>query len=354
VSTPRSYPEVQIDPVSQAVVGATAAQVFLTDRLGKLAFACGAVGGLLPDLDVLIRSSSDPLLAVEMHRHFTHALAMVPVGGVIAALPFLAMRSNRQRWRAIVAACTLGYASHAPLDVLTSYGTMWLWPFSRARLELDWMSIVDPLFTIPLLVLTLLARTRSSLRLAYLAAAFALAYVAFGGMLHYRAATVQAGLAASRGHHLERGRVMPTLGNVIAWRSVYVAGGEIHADAIRISPFGSSTVVEGGRIALLASAPLEAAASGPLRERFARDFARFTWFADGFVARDQTDPTALADMRYSLLTEGFEPLWGVRFHADGRQVPVEWVELMQHRERGLTDLWQLITGQSPHLRAWLR
>jgi inner membrane protein len=84
-----------LDPVSQAVVGATAAQVFLTDRLGKQAFACGAVGGLLPDLDVLIRSTSDPLLAVEMHRHFTHALALVPIGGLIAALPFLSVRDNR-------------------------------------------------------------------------------------------------------------------------------------------------------------------------------------------------------------------------------------------------------------------
>jgi len=79
-----------VDPVSQAVVGAAAAQVFLTDRLGKQAFACGAVGGLLPDSDVLIRSTADPLLAVEMHRHFTHALALVPIGGLIAALPFLA------------------------------------------------------------------------------------------------------------------------------------------------------------------------------------------------------------------------------------------------------------------------
>lgn len=122
-----------MDPVSQAVVGATAAQFALTDRLGKRAFACGAVGGLLPDLDVLIRSAADPLLAVEMHRHFTHALAMVPAGGAIAALPFLMTRDNRQRWRAIVAACTLGYASHAPLDVLTSYGTLWLGPMRSKR-----------------------------------------------------------------------------------------------------------------------------------------------------------------------------------------------------------------------------
>jgi hypothetical protein len=58
-------------------------------------------------------------------------------------------------------------------------------------------------------------------------------------------------------------------------------------------------------------------------------------------------------MRYSLATGGFAPLWGIRFHADGREPPVEWVELMRHRERSLTELWQLLTGRSPHLRAWL-
>jgi inner membrane protein len=342
-----------LDPVGQAVVGATAAQVFLTDRLGKQAFACGAVGGLLPDVDVLIRSTSDPLLAVEMHRHFTHALALVPIGGLIAALPFLSMRNNRRRWRAIIAACTLGYASHAPLDVLTSYGTLWLWPFSPARLELDWMSIVDPLFTVPLLMLTLMGRVWSKRGPALVAAAFALAYVALGGALHHRGATAQAGLAASRGHRVEHSRVMPTLGNVLVWRSVYVAGGEIHADAIRVVPFGAPAVVEGKNVPLHPAVQRDVAVGGALGERFVRDFARFAWFADGFVARDPADPTVLADMRYSLDPGEFEPLWGVRFHTDGRENPVEWVELMRGRGRGFAELWQLITARSPRLQSWL-
>ncbi len=343
-----------MDPVSQAVVGAVTAQAVLTGRLGgRRAFACGAIGGLLPDLDVAIRSSVDPLLAMEMHRHFTHALVTVPLGGAIAALPFLLRRTNRPDARAILAACTLGYLSHAPLDIVTSYGTLWLWPFSRTRLELDWISIVDPLFTIPLLVLALLACARSSARPAWLALAFALAYIGLGGVLHHRAQAVQVELAASRGHAAERGRVMPTLGNMVVWRSVYVAGGELHADAIRVLPFGPPAVVAGGRVALVTALPPEAAAGGAAGARQVRDFARFAWFADGFVARDPADPTVLADMRYSLDTAGFAPLWGVRFHAAPRDLPVEWVELMQHRERALVELWQLVTGRSPHLRAWL-
>jgi hypothetical protein len=41
-------------------------------------------------------------------------------------------------------------------------------------------------------------------------------------------------LADSRGHDIVRGRAMPTLGNIIVWRSLYEdADGRLHADAVR-------------------------------------------------------------------------------------------------------------------------
>ena len=43
----------------------------------------GALGGMAPDLDVFIRSSTDPLLFLEYHRQFTHALIFIPFGGLI-------------------------------------------------------------------------------------------------------------------------------------------------------------------------------------------------------------------------------------------------------------------------------
>ncbi len=38
------------------------------------------------DLDVLIKSSTDPLLALEYHRHFTHSLLFIPVGALVCTL----------------------------------------------------------------------------------------------------------------------------------------------------------------------------------------------------------------------------------------------------------------------------
>lgn len=72
-----------MDPLTHALLGATAAHAVLVPRLGRKAWMVGALGGLLPDADILIRSAADPLLAIEYHRHFTHAFAFIPFGGLL-------------------------------------------------------------------------------------------------------------------------------------------------------------------------------------------------------------------------------------------------------------------------------
>ena len=44
----------------------------------------GAAAGVLPDADALIQSGADALLVLDCHRHFTHALAFVPSGAMVA------------------------------------------------------------------------------------------------------------------------------------------------------------------------------------------------------------------------------------------------------------------------------
>lgn len=95
----------------------------------------GLLCGLAPDLDVLISSSTDPLLPLEYHRQFTHSLIFIPVGGLICALVLylLFARHRSLSFGATYLYCTLGYATHALLDSCTTYGTLLLWPFSDMR-----------------------------------------------------------------------------------------------------------------------------------------------------------------------------------------------------------------------------
>ena len=75
-----------MDPVSQGTVGAAFAQSSANKtNIVKVGFI-GFLAGLAPDLDILIRSESDPILFLEYHRQFTHSLFFIPFGSLIVAL----------------------------------------------------------------------------------------------------------------------------------------------------------------------------------------------------------------------------------------------------------------------------
>ena len=75
-----------MDPISQATVGAAFAQSKANKKNILSISVIGFLAGLAPDLDVLIRSSTDPMLSLEYHRQFTHSLFFIPFGALIVAL----------------------------------------------------------------------------------------------------------------------------------------------------------------------------------------------------------------------------------------------------------------------------
>jgi inner membrane protein len=141
-----------MDPLTQGALGAAFAQAGTRRRYEVVrdASIIGALAGMAPDLDVLIQSSSDPLLFLEYHRHFTHALAFIPIGALICAGVFYYFVRKRLHFQQVYLFSLLGYGSHAILDACTTYGTQLLWPFSSARAAWNLISVVDPLFSVPL------------------------------------------------------------------------------------------------------------------------------------------------------------------------------------------------------------
>lgn len=311
-----------MDPLTHALAGATLAWAATGRQLGRRSLAIGAAAALLPDVDVLIRSAADPLLAIEHHRGFTHSLLFVPVGGMLAALPFA-----RRGWA--VLAGMLAYASHALLDAATTYGTRLFWPFSRQRVGLDIISIIDPLFTAIVLV-GLIGAFAARRRVAIAALVLAVGWLGAGFVQRERASAAQARLALTRGHQRERGAVFPTLGNTLVWRSLYATNGTLHIDRIRVPWSGTATYA--------------AVTAVPLATGSGRDFDRFAWFSDGWLARAPADPTIIGDARYSLRADRYEPVWGIRLE------PTRWVNRTRHRDVGLAPLWAEIRGRDPAFR----
>ena len=94
----RSVSLAPMDPVSQGVLGAVCAQAFAGKGEVRLATVAGVAGGMAADLDILIRSTQDPLLTIEYHRHFTHSLAFVPIGGLVVAAVLWPLFRRRTEW----------------------------------------------------------------------------------------------------------------------------------------------------------------------------------------------------------------------------------------------------------------
>jgi inner membrane protein len=332
-----------VDFITQTLLGGVAAQATMTGKLGRSAFLFGALGGALPDFDSFLRPLADPALPFELHRHFTHSLLFIPIGGALAAAPFMLRRPWREKAGLVLAAATIGCATHGLLDNLTSYGTHLYWPFIAHRTAWDAMSIIDPIFTGLLIVGGFLSLIIGHLRPALAAFVLCLLYIGFGLIQHGRAMSVQEQLATERGHERVRGRVMPTLGNLIVWRSVYEHDGHLHADAIRLPAFDSPRAKKGESVPLFTVDDLPPAAGEYADARLRDVFVRFSAFADEYTAVMEGDPSGgllVGDVRYSLVTEGFDPIWGLRL---APLDPFEPARFTGHgppeREGALRNLW---------------
>ena len=66
-----------MDPLTQGTVGAAFSQSSADKKNIPKISVIGFLAGLAPDLDVLIQSSTDPILFLEYHRQFTHSLFFI-------------------------------------------------------------------------------------------------------------------------------------------------------------------------------------------------------------------------------------------------------------------------------------
>ncbi|MBT4522953.1 MAG: metal-dependent hydrolase [Halieaceae bacterium] len=332
-----------MDPLTQGVLGASLSQSGA--KRGEVATAgvLGFLAGMTADLDVLIRSSTDPLLFLEYHRQFTHSLIFIPIGGLLCALVlhYLIGRRRQLVFRQSLLYCTLGYATHAVLDACTTYGTMLFWPFSDVRIAWNTISIIDPLFTVPLLLLIVLAAKRRRVVFARVAVIWACSYMALGLWQRDQAIELGQQLAARRGHTPLRLEAKPSFGNILIWKIVYETRDQFYVDAVRAGL--APTVFPGSSVEKLVIArDLPWLDSGSQQ---ARDIERFRWFSDGYIAVDPRVAGRVIDIRYSLVPNEVAPLWSIELRPNAGET--DHAQYLTHR--GSADnpaqlLWSMIVG----------
>jgi inner membrane protein len=137
-----------VDNLTHSLVGAVMGRMGLK-RLSPRAMPALIIAANLPDIDSFVAGAvgCEP---IAVHRGFTHG-----IGGLVT-LPFLAvaiiwlwekLRPGKEgplKLGGLLLACFLGVLSHPLLDLMNTYGTRVLEPFSHRWFYADTLFIVDP------------------------------------------------------------------------------------------------------------------------------------------------------------------------------------------------------------------
>jgi len=126
----------------------------------------GAIAGTLPDLDVFI-PLGDAVKDFTYHRSASHSLFVLAI--LTPLMVWLinkihpASREHKGRWMLMI---YLVFVTHVLLDCFTAYGTQIFWPVSTMPVSWSTIIIIDPLYTLPLLigVIAALVMTRETSR----------------------------------------------------------------------------------------------------------------------------------------------------------------------------------------------
>jgi inner membrane protein len=333
-----------MDPLTQASIGAAAAAMVCRRPETRIAVVLGALAGAAPDLDVLIRSEADPLLALQYHRHFTHSIFMAPFIGLLVAALFKGLFFWKQwPFKRLALFGVMGALTHGLIDTCTSYGTLLYWPLSDHRASWDTISIIDPIFTLPLVVLTGFAFWLRRPRAAQYAVALSLLYLSLGLYQRSQATNYATELAATRGHTPMELSVRPSLGNSVLWRIVYRVEDRYYVDAVRTIPLTDPVHYPGSSIPVYSEQTAQNEL--PADTVLAGDVERFRFFSQGYLHRHPTEADVVGDTRYAMFPDSTVPLWGIRVDPDrfDLHAPVEYFR--DPSRRAFDRLWRMICGR---------
>lgn len=301
-----------MDVLTQGVLGAILAQSASRKDEMRRATAIGFLAGLAADADVFIQSAADPLLTIEYHRHFTHSLIFIPAGALLVSLLLWLYFRNRMPFGRLYLFSFLGYSMSGVLDAFTSYGTYLLWPFYSEPVSLRIISIIDPIFTLILIIALLTALLKKQRTPALIGITLAAGYLSMGMLQQHRAKTALEELAVSRGHQPQQLIAKPSFGNILLWRGIYAYDGYYYIDAIRVS--AQTVIYPGKKIKRFhPEIDLPGLTKGSVLHG---DILRFAKFSQSYLVFHPRHENVLGDIRYAILPDSDLPLWGIEIDQD--------------------------------------
>ena len=332
-----------MDSITQITLGAAVGEAVMQNKVGRKASLWGAICGTLPDLDVLI-PFGDPVSDFTYHRAESHSFFFMTLATPLITWLIMRIhpRSREYRWHWALLVW-LALITHALLDSFTVYGTQIFLPFSDFPVGWSSIFVIDPLYTLPLLIGTLsfffLRRAPSlAYRLNILGLIVSTLYLAWSIGIQTHVSDIARESLQKQNIRASQLITSPTPFNTLLWRTVamtengYAEGFYSildDTDAMQFQEYHSEK-------ALLQS----------LHDNWA--VKRLKWFSKGFYkVAPVGDDIVISDLRM-----GLEPLYFFSFaigkmSVDGivPQVPRQVRTASVNMGANLTRLWRRIWNE---------
>lgn len=324
-----------MDSLSQALLGASVAGVAAPDGHRGKAMLLGAGLGTLPDLDVMI-DFGGAVKNFTYHRGFSHSLFVLAPFSVVLWLLlrrwWTPVRDRPLRW---LAAISLAVLTHPLLDAHTAYGTQLFWPLTIPPTSWATLFIIDPLYTLPLLIGVLVAIFHRKAGGTVLRIGLVISTLYVGWSWVAQAAVSRNVDRALASMQLQDAPVFltPTPLNTLLWRVVVMTGDGY------LEGFDSLMIDEGTiRLTAYPSAVDAMEDAGNVWT-----VNRLRWFAQDFVkARIDDDRLVISDLRMGQEpTYVFTHIVATRGNPHWKAIPAELVPV-SFSDRLLGQTWDRI------------
>jgi inner membrane protein len=327
-----------MDSITQLALGAAVGEATAGRQVGRRALLWGAICGTIPDLDVFI-PLGDAVRDFTYHRSASHSLFVLALLTPLVVWLILKLHSttieHRRRWFVLVYSV---FATHVLLDSFTVYGTQIFWPFITTPMTWSTIFIIDPFYTLPLLI-GIIAALIAGRRWSWGYTANTIGLILSTGYLTWTLGAKQhvedVAHKALETQNIAYTKVLTTPGpfNSLLWRILVVDGAYYYE--------GFYSLLDDKTTVQFEQHPRSLELIGSLGDSW--PVQRLQWFTKDFYAVSSVD----GDIIMTDLRMGFEPEYVFRFkvgeiaNPHPHAVPVEQVEGIRNFER-LRWVWARI------------
>jgi inner membrane protein len=328
-----------MDSLSQIVLGSALTIGVMGRRTAVWKAALwGGVCGTLPDLDSFI-NFGDAVRNMTYHRAESHSLFYLTLISLPIAWAVSRLHAESQHFKYWLLGLWLALFTHPLLDTMTVYGTQLLQPFSDYPFAIGSIFIIDPIYTLPLLigcVCALVVKNAAGLRWNIIGIVLSTTYLLWSAVVQIHVHSVAKESLLARGINTEKILVTPSPFNTLLWRIVVMREGGFEEGYFSL--FDRERKIRFDRFTI------DAALYESLKDVWAVD--RMAWFTRGFFKMQIKDDKALlTDLRM-----GQEPHYVFSFAVAERQSPTfaaitpESVGSRGNLSEGFSWLWTRLRG----------